>query len=102
MKITGWIVFSTLVLCAVVLSMVIVPQAVTAAQNWQAIMGAASADQARQAMAFLPNELWIHAGDSITWTSRTEEGQTVTFLKPGQIRPPFPDGCPGVTPSDSD
>ena len=29
----------------------------------------------------------------------TTEGHTVTFLKPGQVRPPFPVGCPGTTPS---
>jgi plastocyanin len=90
------------VLSMLFLGMFIVPQSATAAQTWQADVGAASRDQGLQAMAFLPNELWIHAGDSVTWTSRTDEGHTVTFLKPGQTRPPFPDGCPGVTPSGSD
>src|SRR5438132_11052197 len=53
------------------------------------------------AMSFLPNELWIHAGDSVSWTSDTHEGHTVTFLTPVQPRPPFPAGCPGTTPSGS-
>jgi len=44
-------------------------------------MGAESQDEGRQAMAFLPNELWIHAGDSVTWTSGAHEGHTLTFLK---------------------
>ena len=43
--------------------------------------GAQSADAAKQAMAFLPNEVWIDAGDSITWTSDTGESHTVTFPK---------------------
>ncbi len=34
------------------------------AQSWQATAGAQSRDMAVQALAFLPNEIWIHAGDS--------------------------------------
>ena len=37
----------------------------------------AEACQARQAMAFVPNEIWIHQNDSITWTHATDEGHTV-------------------------
>lgn len=51
--------------------------------QWQAKAGAQSPDclvggdadlklaqgcEARQAMAFIPNEIWIHQNDSITWT----------------------------------
>jgi plastocyanin len=71
------------------------------AQSWQAIAGAQSRDKGRQALAFLPNEIWIHAGDSITWTLPTEEPHSVTFLKPGQVRPSFVVGCPGTTPDGS-
>jgi plastocyanin len=53
----------------------------------------------------LSNELWIHVGDSITWTFPTPEIHTVTFLEPGQTRPPRPGvpggGCPGTTPDGS-
>lgn len=35
-------------------------------QTWFATVGAQSNDEGRQALAFLPNEIWIHAGDSIT------------------------------------
>lgn len=63
--------------------------------QWNAKVGANTKDQARQALAFLPNELWIHEGDSITWTFETNEIHTVTFLTAGQVRPPFPVGCPG-------
>jgi plastocyanin len=52
-------------------------------------------------MAFLPNELWIRAGDSVTWTSDAHEGHTLTFLKQtatgasaaGTSRPAFGPGC---------
>ncbi len=71
---------------------------------WQASVGAQSHDLGNQALAFLPNELWINTGDSIRWTHSSTEIHTVTFLKPGQVRPPnfaifgVPVGCPGSTP----
>ena len=46
--------------------------AVHAQQNWNATVGGQSADMSKQAVAFLPNEIWIHAGDSITWTFAAE------------------------------
>ncbi len=66
--------------------------------QWQATVGAQSKDKGRQALAFLPNEIWIHAGDDITWTSEADDIHTVTFLRSGQVRPPFPVGCPGFSP----
>jgi plastocyanin len=65
--------------------------------QWQATVGAQSEDLARQAFAFLPNEMWIHSGDSITWTFATDEPHTVTFLLTGQLRPPYQLGCPGFS-----
>jgi plastocyanin len=77
---------------------------VASAAQWMAVAGAQSPDLGSQALAFLPNELWIHAGDSIRWTHASTEIHTVTFLKPGQVRPPnfgptfgIPVGCPGNT-----
>jgi plastocyanin len=67
--------------------------------EWKATVGAQSQDKGRQALAFLPNELWIHAGDSIAWTYNADDIHTVTFLAEGQVRPPFPVGCPGFSPS---
>ena len=66
------------------------------ADNWHVQVGAQTRDKAHQALAFLPNELWIHAGDSITWTFPTSELHSVTFLTPGQIRPSRLVGCPGT------
>jgi plastocyanin len=78
------------------------------ADTWQLQAGAESPDRGRQALAFLPNEIWIHAGDSIRWTFPTHERHTLTFLKPGQTRPPafgptfgILVGCPGITPDGS-
>jgi plastocyanin len=78
------------------------------AEDWRAIVGAESPNRGSQALAFLPNELWIHAGDTVHWTFPTHERHTLTFLKPGQIRPPafgpifgIPVGCPGLTPDGS-
>lgn len=66
------------------------------ADTWQLQVGAQSGDQAHQALAFLPNEIWIHPGDSVTWTFAADEIHTVTFLKPGQVRPSRLVGCPGT------
>lgn len=79
---------------------VILPQAAQP-QSWQATAGAQNESKGRQALAFFPNELWIHAGDSITWTFDANEKHTVTFLTPGQIRPSYLAGCPGITADNS-
>jgi plastocyanin len=78
------------------------------ATDWNAIAGAESPDRGSHALAFLPNELWVHAGDSIHWTFPTHEKHTLTFLKPGQTRPAafgpvfgVEIGCPGTTPNGS-
>lgn len=78
------------------------------AKEWQALAGMESPGRGSQALAFLPNELWINAGDSVQWTFSTHERHTLTFLKPGQTRPPgfgpifgVPVGCPGLTPDGS-
>jgi plastocyanin len=68
------------------------------AQSWQLQVGAQSADGAHQALAFLPNEIWIHSGESITWTFAANEIHTVTFLTTAQPRPSRLVGCPGSTP----
>jgi len=74
------------------------------AKEWEAWVGAQSRDLGSQALAFLPNELWIHTGESVRWNLTSTEIHTVTFLKPGQVRPPnfgpvfgVPVGCPGPT-----
>ena len=78
------------------------------AEEWQAAAGAESPDRGTQALAFLPNEFWVHTGDSIRWSFSTHERHTVSFLATGQSRPPgfgptfgVLAGCPGVTPDGS-
>ncbi len=92
-----------------VLAIFIAPPALCATITWQSTGGTQRHDEGIQALAFLPNELWVHVGDSITWTLPTPEIHTVTFLKqdttPQQVRPPRPGvpggGCPGTTPDGS-
>ena len=67
------------------------------AETWQVAAGAQSEDKARQVLAFLPNEIWIHAGDMVNWTVGADEIHTVTFLTVGQVRLPFSVGCPGFS-----
>ena len=69
--------------------------------QWKATVGAQSEDLGRQVLAFLPNEIWIHEGDTITWVFATDEIHTVSFLLPGQVRLPFQAGCPGFVAGDS-
>ena len=90
----------TLLLAAGLVSAIALPT--QAEQNWNATVGGQSKDKAMQAVAFLPNELWIHAGDTITWTSASDDAHTVTFLTVGQVYPfDFTQGCPPISPSGS-
>lgn len=75
--------------------------AAAAQQTWSLNVGAESHDAANQANAFLPNEVWIYAGDSIQFNWRPKnEPHTVSFLAPGQTRPtpPPPIGPPAGPP----
>ena len=85
----------TIVALATVLSALALTSADAA--QWNATVGAQSNDKGDQALAFLPNEIWIHAGDRITWTFETDEIHTLTFLTADQPRPFFGDGCPGFS-----
>lgn len=94
----------------VVVAAACVPKPATASQ-WTATVGAQTADLAHTVLAYLPNEIWIHPGDSIRFSFVTDELHTVSFLKPGQPRPAaFSNfgvnggvfiGCPGTTPDGS-
>ena len=87
--------------CMLLLAFLMVPQAARAQRTWYANVGAETKDEAGQATAFLPNEIWINASDSIQWTWRPKnEPHTVTLLKAGQTRPtpPPPIGPPSGPP----
>jgi plastocyanin len=86
-------------------AVLIVPQVLwgvasaSATQTWHATVGAQSNDKGRQALAFLPNEIWIHAGDSIEWQFDVDEVHTVTFIPDSEIRPFFGNIPPGFSPN---
>jgi plastocyanin len=85
---------------ALALAVLIVPQAGQALER-HATVGAQSSDKGHQALAFLPNEIWINKEDSITWTIDVDEPHTVTFIPDQDIRPPFfqaPTPAPSSTP----
>jgi plastocyanin len=89
--------FRALSLWILLLAALMVPKVLQA--QWQVTVGAETGNQGGQALAFLPNEIWIHVGDDITWTFNAGEIHTVTFLTADQVRPAFADGCPGFTAS---
>lgn len=100
MKVFNSVRFSLVLPCLFALAVLSFPRTAQAQQNWHATVGAQSPDMGKQALAFLPNEIWIHAGDSITWTWQSDDIHTLTFLMPGQPYPPdFTVGCPGFAPS---
>ncbi len=80
-----------------VAAVLIAPQAAQAAK-WNATAGAQSGDRGRQAWAFLPNELWIHAGDSIFWSVASDDTHTVSFLTASQLRPTIGHDSDVITP----
>lgn len=98
MRSLGFGLSSLFIRLTIMLAVLIAPNVARA--QWRATVGAQSWNSARQALAFLPNELWIHAGDDVTWTFQAGEIHTVTFLATSpaaQVRPPFQVGCPGFS-----
>jgi plastocyanin len=96
MKTRNAICSSSLVLMLSV-TLMVTSRSAQAQENWNANIGAESTDMGRQALAFMPNEIWIHAGDSITWTFQSDLIHTLTLLTAGQVYPPFTVGCPGFS-----
>src|SRR3954453_14949242 len=69
--------------------------------GWQATAGTSTRDEAVQVNAFLPKNLTVDVGDSITWTLRSGEFHTVTFPS-GTEPPPFIipiNGVPQINPA---
>jgi plastocyanin len=54
------------------------------ARTWTVQVGSESSDQAIQGMAFLPDNIYVNAGDKVTWRANSAEIHTVTFLAEGQ------------------
>lgn len=90
-----FLVFSVALLALAALALPSVARA-----QWHLTVGAQTKDMGRQASAFLPNEIWIHAGDSITWMWQSDLVHTLTFLTADQTTPSdFTQGCPGFATS---
>ena len=53
-------------------------------RTWTVQVGSESSDQAIQGMSFLPRNIYINAGDAVTWEANSAEIHTVTFLAAGQ------------------
>lgn len=85
-------------LCVILTSLAL-PRTIEAQSVWKALAGAQSKDMGKQVIAFLPNELWIHQGDSINWTSASGDIHTVSFFVAGQQYADFTVGCPGYSAS---
>jgi plastocyanin len=58
-------------------------------RTWQAVVGAETKNHAIQGFKFLPGTLYINVGDTVVWTTKEAEIQTVTFLAAGTTLPPF-------------
>lgn len=50
------------------------------AHTWTVQSGEQSADHSIQGMAYLPADVYVHPGDTVTWVANSEEPHTVTFL----------------------
>lgn len=61
----------------------------TQPQNWTIQVGVDSSDHMITGMDYLTEDIWIDAGDTITWQVNSYEPHTVTFLPPGQKMPKF-------------
>jgi plastocyanin len=55
--------------------------------SWGATVGISTSNQAVQGNAFLPRDLTVDVGDSITWTVASGEFHTVSFLSGGPQPP---------------
>jgi plastocyanin len=56
--------------------------------TWHLVVGAERASNALQGLGFYPAQITIDVGDTISWTSASDEPHTVTFLAPGGSLPP--------------
>jgi plastocyanin len=72
----------------------LVAQASPQPQTWTVLVGAQSANQAIQGMAYLPAHISIHAGDTVHWVANSAEPHTVTFPAAGDDLAAFNPGDP--------
>jgi plastocyanin len=81
-------------------------QAVPAPQDWTVLVGSQSPDMAVQGQRFLPGDVTIDAGDSVTWKANSAEFHTVTFIDGGKpqtsVAPLDPTDATQITPQGGD
>lgn len=68
---------------AIAVAAVIAPvsqMAAQAAAPWQVTVGVSNNDLGAEVNYFFPGQIWVHAGDQVTWTWRSGEIHTVSFL----------------------
>lgn len=63
--------------------------ATTGPVTWRVRVGAETPDMAVTAMRFLPRDVWVNVGDTVSWGTNSAEPHTVTFLAPGTGLPDF-------------
>lgn len=62
--------------------------------NWTVLVGSQSADGSISGARFLPGEVWIDQGDTVTWKANSVEAHTVTFIPDNATPPRFNPGDP--------
>jgi plastocyanin len=55
--------------------------------NWTVLVGSQTSDMAVQGERFLPGDVTIDQGDSVTWEANSAEIHTVTFFNGGEVQP---------------
>jgi len=75
------------------------PSSARAATVWQDTVGAQTPDKGIQALAYLPNDLWIDAGDSIAWKWGSDEPHTVSLGPTDGVSFQTPETCNGAASS---
>lgn len=60
----------------------------TMPRTWTVQVGEESANRAIQGMAFLPQNVFIHPGDTVDWVANSAEIHTVTFLADQTVTTP--------------
>jgi plastocyanin len=81
----------TVVSAVAVVGLAALPSTASAAppqpKAWKATAGAQTPDMGIQANAFLPRDMTVNVGDTITWTVASGEFHTVSFLSGGSPPP---------------
>jgi len=69
---------------------VVAAPAIGATTTWTVLVGSQTDDMAIQGQRFLPGDITIDAGDTVTWKANSMEIHTVTFFDGGKPRATLP------------